>query len=49
MRSEMVRNGKANFVLSTLCLLIATLFAYGQRQLSGVIKIDGSVNRLLAH
>ncbi|MFA0748654.1 MAG: hypothetical protein EORIYHIE_002523 [Candidatus Fervidibacter sp.] len=38
----MVRNGKANFVLSTLCLLIATLFAYGQRQLSGVIKIDGS-------
>jgi phosphate transport system substrate-binding protein len=38
----MVRNGKANFVLSTLCLLIAALFAYGQRQLSGVIKIDGS-------
>jgi ABC-type phosphate transport system substrate-binding protein len=38
----MVRNGKANFVLSTLCLLIAALFAYDQRQLSGVIKIDGS-------
>lgn len=38
----MVWKGKANFAVSMLCLLIAALFVYGQRQLSGVIRIDGS-------